>query len=200
MSSTQFKSKSEALCYPTQTPLPCLRPKRKFPRPEFCFQRRKAAVTPGRSASAPPGVEPSSAASAPGEGESTLQLPGFCGLRRRSPPLAEELDPPTGAQSGAGGGRGRGRVGGGRRAAPLGQSRGERGVRREEREEGAVVAPRALSGPWVSGSAVRPGRDGRPRGRARLWRQVFPGARGGRCCLGGRAGAGGGLGGESAGS
>lgn len=117
-------------------------------------------MTPGCPASAPPGEEPSSAASAPVEGENTLQLPEFCGLRRRSPSLAEELDPPTGAQSGAGGGQGRGRGGGGRRAAPLGQSRGERGVRREEREEGAVVAPHALSGPWVSGSAVRPGRDG----------------------------------------
>ena len=50
-----------------------------FPRLEFCLRRRKAAVTPGRPASAPPGVEPNSAASAPGEGENTLQLPGFCG-------------------------------------------------------------------------------------------------------------------------
>lgn len=188
--------------------MPCLRPKRTFPRLEFRLQRRKEAVTPGCPASAPPGEEPSSAASAPVEGENTLQLPEFCGLRRRSPSLAEELDPPTGAQSGAGGGQGRGwgRAGagpGGRwpaSGASGSVARGARGPERGTRGGGCGGAARALRamGKWLCGASGT-GRDGRPRARASLWRPVFPGARGGRCCLGGRAGAGSGLGGESAG-
>lgn len=181
--------------------MPCLRPKRTFPRLEFRLQRRKEAVTPGCPASTPPGEEPSSAACEPGEGESTLQLPEFCGMRRCGPHPSRKGWPhqPSPERGWGRGWAGQGGAGGGGSAsgAPGSVARGARGP---QRGAGGGCCWRRARSPTMGrccSRCARDGRDGRPRREGEFAAQSFPALAAVGAAL--RASGGwGGLGGESA--